>query len=269
MSAEARFDRTAFDAALGTRRLGRSLIVRDEAGSTNDVAWDALAEGRPDGTTVIAESQDAGRGRAGRRWVMAPGRGLALSVGVHLGCDRRQAGLLPLTAGLALAEALERLGLAADLKWPNDLLARGRKLSGILAESRRLSPAGDTAVIGVGVNVLERAEDFPGELAATATSLALEGVATTREAVAAAFLTAFETRWDELQEGSRTALLEAWSARSRSWGRAITARTPAGEVRGIALRLDGDGALVLRDASGEEVTVMAGDVMLDGLGAGA
>src|SRR5690349_11937360 len=119
MSAEPGFDHVAFTAALGTRRLGRTVIVRDQAGSTNDVAWDALAEGRPDGTAVIAEAQLAGRGRAGRRWQMTPGRGLALSVGVHLGCDRRQMGLLPLVAGLALSEALETLGARVDLKWPN------------------------------------------------------------------------------------------------------------------------------------------------------
>src|SRR5262252_9577839 len=137
MSAEP-FDRPRYEARLATRRLGRTLLVRDTAGSTNDLAWDALAEGLPDGVTVIAEAQIEGRGRAGRRWFMAPGRGLALSVALHPGCDRRQAGLLPLVAGLALARALDGLGVAADLKWPNDLLVNGRKLSCILAESRRL-----------------------------------------------------------------------------------------------------------------------------------
>lgn len=267
MSAEVPFDRVSFEAMLGTRRLGRSLMVRAEASSTNDLAWDLLAEGRPDGATVIADAQLAGRGRAGRRWHMAPGRGLAMSVALHLGCDRRQAGLLPLTAGLALAEALERLGGRAELKWPNDLLIHGRKLSGILAESRRLPGSGDATVVGVGVNVLERREDFPPELREGATSLALEGIGATREAVAAGFLNAFEPRWDELQEGSRGALLEAWSARSPWWGRAVVVRTPAGELRGTALRLDADGALVIRDAGGDEVTVLAGDVMHDGLGA--
>jgi BirA family biotin operon repressor/biotin-[acetyl-CoA-carboxylase] ligase len=232
--------------------------------STNDLAWDLLAEGGPDGATVIAETQLAGRGRAGRSWHMAPGRGLAMSVALHLGCDRRQAGLLPLAAGLALAEALELLGREADLKWPNDLLVHGRKLSGILAESRRLPGAGEATVVGVGVNVLERREDFPPELRDHATSLAIEGLDTTREAVAAAFLGAFEPRWDELQEGDRAALLSAWSARSRGWGHAVVARTPTGERRGVALRLDDDGALVIRDAGGDEITVLAGDVTEDG-----
>ncbi|MFI5371551.1 MAG: biotin--[acetyl-CoA-carboxylase] ligase [Candidatus Eisenbacteria bacterium] len=267
MSAEPRFDRAAFEARLGTRRLGRFLMVRDEASSTNDLAWDLLAEGGPDGAAVIAETQLAGRGRAGRRWVMAPGRGLALSVALHLGCDRRQAGLVSMAAGLALAEALEGLGRVADLKWPNDLLLRGRKVSGILAESRRLPLTGDAVVVGIGVNVLERRDDFPPELHDQATSLSLEGLETTREAVAAAFLDAFEPRWDELQEGDRDRLLSAWSARSGGWGRAVVVRTPAGERRGVALRLDDDGALVIRDAGGGEVTVMAGDLAWDEAGA--
>jgi BirA family biotin operon repressor/biotin-[acetyl-CoA-carboxylase] ligase len=267
MSAE-RFDRARFEARLGTRRFGRALLVRDTAASTNDLAWDALAEGLPDGVTVIAEAQTRGRGREGRPWFMAPGRGLALSVALHPGCDRRQAGCLPLVAGLALARALDGFGLAADLKWPNDLLVRGRKLSGILAESRRLAtPDGgtrDLVVIGVGVNVGERPEDFPAELRATATSLAIEGVAASREDVAASFLTALEPLWAELQEGSRAVVLDAWRRRASFWGRPVDARTPAGMLRGIAHDLDPDGALLLRLDDGRVLPVLAGDVTVAG-----
>jgi BirA family biotin operon repressor/biotin-[acetyl-CoA-carboxylase] ligase len=263
MSAE-RFDRARFEARLATRRLGRTLLVRDEAGSTNDLAWDALAEGLPDGVTVIAEAQLAGRGRAGRRWFMAPGRGLALSVALHPGCDRQQAGALPLVAGLALARALDGFGLAADLKWPNDLLLEGRKLSGILAESRRLATRDgrpvEAVVIGVGVNVGERADDFPDELRAGATSLALAGVDAAREDVAAALLNALEPLWTELQEGSRAAVLDAWRGRASFWGRAVEARTPSGTLNGVAHDLDADGALLVRLDDGRIVPVLAGDV---------
>jgi len=255
------FDRARFVARLATRRLGRSLVARAEVESTNDVAWEALGSGAPDGTAVVADVQTRGRGRAGHAWHTAPGHGLALSVLLHQGCDRRQMGTLPLVAGLALARALEALGARADLKWPNDLLLAGRKVSGILAESRRTFAGTDAAVIGVGVNVSQGQEDFPPELRSLATSLAMEGCRTTREDVAAAFLNALEPLWAEHQEGDRRAALEAWKARATFWGRTLRVTNGAGaDVTGIARGLDEYGALILERGTGESVTVLAGDV---------
>ncbi|MGH3055156.1 MAG: biotin--[acetyl-CoA-carboxylase] ligase, partial [Gaiellaceae bacterium] len=97
--ADSTFDRDTFTRALTTRRMGRSLIARASVESTNDVAWDALAEGRPDGTAVVTDQQTRGRGRAGRSWWMPPGRALALSLALHPGCDAREFGTLPLVTG--------------------------------------------------------------------------------------------------------------------------------------------------------------------------
>jgi BirA family biotin operon repressor/biotin-[acetyl-CoA-carboxylase] ligase len=271
------FDRVRFGSRLSTRRLGRTLVARAEVGSTNDEAWDALSVDAPDGTIVVADAQTRGRGRAGRTWHTAPGKALALSVLLHQDCDRRSLGLLPLAAGLAVAQALETLGAAPALKWPNDVLLGGRKVAGVLCESRRIlpvpgypaspsgregAPAGarDVAVVGVGVNVTQDAGDFPPEIAETATSLALAGVATDRESVAAAFLGALETLWTELQGGGRTALLAAWSARADFWGSTVTVRAPAGALRGVARALDPDGALVLVLEDGTETVALAGDL---------
>ena len=264
--AEPTFDRRAFVRHLGTRRFGRTLIARSETPSTNDLAWDALAAGTPDGTAVVTDAQPHGRGRAGRAWRMAPGKGLALSLVLHQGCDRREAATLPLLAGLALARALEALGVRSTLKWPNDLLADGRKLSGILCESRRHPSGTDAAVIGVGVNVGQQRDDFPVELRESATSLVLEGCRATREAVAAGFLNALEPLWTELQESGRTSVLEAWKRRAGFWGQVVTVRTPAGPVTGVARDLSLDGGLVLRLESGGEVVALAGDLEVAGRG---
>jgi BirA family biotin operon repressor/biotin-[acetyl-CoA-carboxylase] ligase len=271
------FDRVRFGSRLTTRRLGRTLLARATAGSTNDEAWEALAADAPDGAVVVADAQTRGRGRAGREWHTTPGRSLALSVLLHQGCDRRSLGLLPLAAGLAVARSLEALGAAPALKWPNDVRLGGRKVAGVLCESRRVPPPSgrsvvppgraaapapprDAAVVGVGVNVSQAAGDFPPELAGTATSLALAGVATDRESVAAAFLDALEALWSELQAGTTAPLLEAWSARADFWGRPVTVRTPAGELRGVARALAPDGALVLVGEDGAETLVRAGDL---------
>ena len=126
------FDRTRFLARLGTIRLGRTLLVRESTESTNDDAWDVLAT-LGDGATVVALAQTRGRGRDGRSWLQVPGRGLALSVALRLGRDARQAGVIPLAAGLAAARAARALGVRdACLKWPNDVLVGGRKLAGVL-----------------------------------------------------------------------------------------------------------------------------------------
>lgn len=276
--AESAFDRARFAARLATRRLGRSLIARAEAGSTNDEAWEAVAAGAPDGTAVVADAQTRGRGRAGRVWHTAPGKALALSVLLRADAGRRALGLLPLAAGLAVAQALERLGAAPALKWPNDVELAGRKVAGVLCESRRVarSEAADAArsstggtdgmldlvVVGVGVNVGQGLQDFPSEIAASATSLALAGLTTDRETVAAEVLNALEPLWLDLQVGSGAGLLEAWSARACFWGRPVVVRTPAGEVRGTARTLDADGALVLAGPDGTATAVLAGDLDL-------
>ena len=265
--AEATFDRARFSAALATRRLGRALLVRAETGSTNDDAYDALCAGQPDGVTVVADAQVRGRGRAGREWTHAPGLGLAMSFALHPGCDARQAGAVPLAAGLAVARAVTSFGARAALKWPNDVLAGGRKLAGLLCELRRAPAGGEVVVVGVGVNVRQAAADFPPALRESATSLALAGADAAVEEVAARVLNEFEPLWAELQEGDRAAVLDAWSARAAFWGEPVIVRTPAGSVHGVAQRLDADGALVLRLENGVETTVVAGDLE-QGLSAG-
>jgi BirA family transcriptional regulator, biotin operon repressor / biotin---[acetyl-CoA-carboxylase] ligase len=274
------FDRARFSSRLATRRLGRSLVTRAEVGSTNDEAWEALAGDAPDGTVVIADAQTRGRGRAGRAWHTAPGRALALSVLLREGCERRALGLLPLAAGLAAARALEALGAAPALKWPNDVLLDGRKVAGVLCESRTVRPAKgfgtappgrearpaarEAVVVGVGINVAQAAADFPPELATTATSLALAGVASDRESVAAAFLGALEPLWEALRADGGASLLAEWSARAGGWGREVTVRTPAGTVRGIARGLEPDGALRLESGPGAVTVVRAGDLETGG-----
>ncbi len=264
--AEGTFDRAFFTRALRTRRLGRALFTRAEVESTNDVAWELAQQGADEGACVVADIQTRGRGRQGRPWHTAPGQGLALSVLLHPGCDAGAApgaagsGTAPLVAGLAMARALDALGLTARLKWPNDLLVGRRKISGILAESRRTADGTDMVVMGAGVNVSQREEDFPPELHGLATSLAIEGRPARREAVAAAFLDALEPLWDEHQEGDRTLVLDAWREQAGFWGRPVTVRTPTGIVEGVARDLDDLGGLVVQVAEGAPLTVYAGDL---------
>ncbi|HTR96460.1 MAG TPA: biotin--[acetyl-CoA-carboxylase] ligase [Candidatus Acidoferrales bacterium] len=259
--AESVFDRGRFEAELATRVLGRALVVRARAGSTNDDAWEGLRAGGPSGLAVVADEQTRGRGRDGRTWTHAPGRSLALSVALDAAPLGAHAALAPLAAGVALAASLEPLGVSPRLKWPNDVLLGGRKLAGVLCEARRLPGRGDALVVGAGVNVAQREGDFPPELAASAVSLRLAGVEAAIEDVAAAYLGALEAWLDRLACGEGSALLEAWRARAAHLGARVVVRGAAGALEGVAEDLDADGALVLRRDDGARVRVLAGDVL--------
>jgi BirA family transcriptional regulator, biotin operon repressor / biotin---[acetyl-CoA-carboxylase] ligase len=267
--AESTFDRAHFTRALRTGRLGHVLFTRAEVESTNDEVWDLAQQGADEGACVVADAQTRGRGRQGRTWYTAPGKSLALSVLLHAGCEppgrdaagaRLRFGTAPLVAGVALVEAFDALGLECRLKWPNDVLMGGRKVSGILAEGRRTVDGTDCVVMGLGVNVSQTAEDFPPELRDRATSMALHGHPVPREYVAAAFLNALEPLWDEHQEGDARQALDRWRQRASFWGRPVTVDSPAGRIEGTARDLDDRGGLVIEPLQGPPVTVYAGDL---------
>jgi BirA family biotin operon repressor/biotin-[acetyl-CoA-carboxylase] ligase len=254
---------TAFVERLRTRRLGRMVVVRATAESTNDLAWEGMAQGLPDGAVFVADEQTRGRGREGRRWIAPAGAGLLMSVALRLGCEPRPLGLLPLAAGLAAAAALRGSGVAARLKWPNDVLIGSRKLAGLLCEARPLDPGDRAAVVGLGVNVSQVEADFAPELRGRAVSLRMAGSPLGREEVAAAFLNALEPLLDDYAEGGGSERLRArYREAADFWGQPVTVRAAGGEITGVARDLDAAGGLVVRLESGREVVAVAGDLEL-------
>ncbi len=213
--------------------------------STQAVAWRLAAEGSPDRTVVVADHQSAGRGRRGRAWAAAPGTSLLASILVR---PRAPLALWPAfspTTAVAAAEALSRTtGLRPSLKWPNDVLAGGRKLGGILVESR--GGSGDPVlIVGVGINLAQRG--FPLELGGGATSVALEtGQAPGRDAVLAALLEEFDAWRARLEAEGFEPVRERWLALAETIGQTVTIEG----VTGLAVGLDADGALLVEDAGG-------------------
>lgn len=274
-------------ARLGGSRIGQPVIFLPSTPSTNDVASRLAAAGAPDGTTVVADTQTAGRGRLGRAWFSPPGTGLYVSVVVRLdppggraACDPLMAPVpaparLTLLAGVALAEAVRRAtGLPVELKWPNDLVFCGRKLAGILAEASAQDGVLDYIVLGIGINV--RLVRFPPEIAARASSLEAElGRTVDRGAVLASLLANLADARDALNghrpAGSGAAAdpdgrgvgawLERWRRLSPSaTGAPVEWRTPAGPRRGRTCGLDDDGTLLVGTGSGVE-RVVAGEII--------
>jgi BirA family biotin operon repressor/biotin-[acetyl-CoA-carboxylase] ligase len=226
--------------------------------STSDRLKALARGGAPEWTTVLADEQTGGRGREGRTWVSPPG-GLYLSVLLRPRFAR--VGLLPLAAGVAVAEAADEVGVRTELKWPNDVLASGGKLAGILSEAAS-GPAGiEWVVLGIGVNVAVDAGGLPPGIREPVTSLAAEGAGeVTVPGVAASVLARLCGCYDALRSNPG-ALVAAWRERAAPWwGGLVDVRTAEGSRRGRLRDVDEDGALVLEIEGGERMRLLSGEV---------
>jgi BirA family biotin operon repressor/biotin-[acetyl-CoA-carboxylase] ligase len=221
--------------SLGTPRVHYRTID-----STNALARKLAERGAPQGTLVTAAEQTAGRGRQGRSWIAPPGRALLLSLVL-----RMPPRLLPLAAGVAV---VEEVGDGALLKWPNDVLLEGRKVAGILVEGR---PRDGWAVLGIGLNVAVREDDFPGELRARAGGLRRS--ATDIEPTLERLLDRLE-RWIN---APAERLLSTLRERDALLGQQVRWRGGEGEAIGI----DDDGRLVVA-IDGKRVALESGEVHL-------
>ena len=219
----------------------------DSIGSTNDEAKRLAAEGAPEWTVVATDHQTAGRGRLGRGWVTPPGRALTFSVLLRPPIPAADAPILSLLAAAEMAEACrEAAGVHVVCKWPNDLLVGDRKVGGVLAEALVQDGALGSLVVGIGVNVATEGGEFPQELAGVASSLVLEGGATTPGLLLERFLGGFGARYRPGDEGFGVQAIETYRSLCATLGRRVRALTTAGEtVTGTALDVDGRGGLVL------------------------
>src|SRR5205823_4934887 len=170
--------------------IGRDIQVFQETSSTNDVVEKLARDGVSEGVVVFAESQTRGRGRLGRKWLSPVRKGLWFSVLLRPDLRPQAATQLMVAASTALARAIrQQTGLAAEIKWPNDILLRGRKVAGILTELNAELDHIKYVVLGIGVDVNLNVADFPAELRKLATSLKIEtGRNVSRAELAAAIL---------------------------------------------------------------------------------
>jgi len=229
--------------------------------STNDRLKQRARARAAEWTVVLADAQTAGRGRQGRRWSSPPGN-LYLSVLLRPAPPGARWSVLPLAAGLAVAEALAAEGVESSLKWPNDVMVGGRKVGGILAEATSGADGIESVVLGVGVNVAVRPPDLPPEVAPTVTCLAEElGRAVDRVEVASAVLTRLTVWYHALAREGPQVVQAAWRARAVPWwGRAVEAQSGGRRVRGIARDLDEGGALILELEDGSRTVLHSGEV---------
>jgi BirA family transcriptional regulator, biotin operon repressor / biotin---[acetyl-CoA-carboxylase] ligase len=229
-----------------------SIVRLREVDSTQSHAFALAAGGAGDGTVVVADVQTAGRGRRGHVWRAEPGTSLLCSIVLRPTLPVAALPLLSLTAAVAVTETLLALGVPARIKWPNDVLARGRKLAGILLESRL--GAETVVVLGIGVNLHQGA--FSPDLAARATSVAVEtGRAPAADVVLDALLARFAAWRARLEAEGFGPVRERWLALDGTVGTVVTIDGIAGTARG----LDAHGALLVDDGTTMH-RVMAGAI---------
>jgi len=213
------------------------------------------SDSAPEGALIGADHQTAGRGRHGRTWSDASGLNLLFSLVLRPGLRQDRLGLIPLTAGLAVAEAIEKhTPLSPLLKWPNDILVDGKKVCGILLEGRLNPQNGSqaTMVLGIGLNVNQT--EFPTDLADKATSLALEtGQLIPRVPLLADLLTALEEHYDSLSIDLGMAVPPSFEKRMAGLYDTATVAFPLSDesVEGTILGVAENGALRVATAEGE------------------
>ena len=233
-----------------TGRFGRPYVYEESCGSTQEL----LGEEMPEGALAVCDEQTTGRGRQGRAWTAPPGTAILCSVLLRPPSERVVTDL-SLVAGTAVAEAVEgAIGLAVQVKWPNDVMLNRRKVAGILAEA-----SGSRVVLGIGVNVNQERSQLPGETKVPAASLfTSDGIRRERAPLLASVVEHLERSYDAWLESGLDGIYASLGSRDFLRGRRVT----VGESDGIGVKIDRDGRFLF--AAGDEVrAVESGEILYE------
>jgi BirA family transcriptional regulator, biotin operon repressor / biotin---[acetyl-CoA-carboxylase] ligase len=248
---------------LTTHRLGKKIHYFKELDSTNSHARRMAEQRAQEGEVVIAESQTHGRGRLGRRWVSPPYVNLYLSVILRPTLPPIDAPQITLMAAVALADALAVfIPVLPAIKWPNDILAGGKKLAGVLTESACHGERIDFVILGIGVNINYPVESMPAAIQKRATSMiSFTGTNVSRESVVRRLIQDLDRCYGELEEMGFQTVAPRWEARFELRGKKVRVEMTDRIIIGTARGIDRDGALLVQNGRGEVQRVVAGDVV--------
>lgn len=253
---------TELSSGLRTGRIGHRIISVDETDSTNLLAFRMAEEGAEDGAVVIADSQTGGKGRLGRRWESPKGVNLYCSVILRPAMPPVRAPQLTFISAVAVARTVESVTrLRPQIKWPNDILVNGLKVAGLLNEMSSETDTIHFVVLGIGVNLNMKRDQFPEGLRHPASSLLLEsGTCVSRVEFTRTLLTALDALYDDYLEHGFSPIKEEWLSRSMVMGRRVRVVSGNDATEGIVCGIDDDGALLLQRGSGGCERVLSGDV---------
>ena len=265
LSAPDIMDKTELESIHATEWAGCEIYYFDSIDSTNTKAKELAEEGHPSGTLVVADRQTAGKGRRGRSWESPTGIGIFMTLMLKPEINPNNASMLTLVAAMATTRAIRRVtGVPALIKWPNDIVMNGKKVCGILTEMSAQFDYINHIVIGIGINVHN--EDFPEEIAKTASSLYLEsGQHIHRASLIEAFLEEFEDVYAEyLKTEDMEGLQKEYDAMLVNRGRQVRVLDPKEPFEGKAMGITKKGELIV-DTWESRKLVSSGEVSVRGI----
>lgn len=250
-------------ASLRTKVMGRSIIYEPELDSTQNLAHVQVHQGAVEGTVILTDEQTEGRGTRGKSWHSPRGKGIWCSIILKPSIPAQFISQLTLLSAVALCRTIsQKLGIHIGVKWPNDLLADGKKVSGILLESSSEDDRLNYVIAGVGISANLTLEDFPASLHDKATSLRLLcGERIDREQLFCEFLLEFEKLYELFTESGFAPIRSLWEAQSITINRPVTVQSAQGQISGDAVGIDESGALLVKDDGGAVTRVFSGDVL--------
>ncbi len=253
------------DFSLPTQLLGKKVYYFERLASTNTTALQLAEGGAVEGTLVLADSQSAGRGQGYHPWHSPPGAGLYLSLILRPQLTLASICPLTLSVGIAAAQVLDKLsGIEVQLKWPNDLILRDKKVGGILLEAVSWEEQVKHLVIGIGINIKQGAREFPPELQGRATSLQAEtGMIFERSKVLEQLLINLEKIYFLFLCQGLKPLIPQFNQLDYLNGEEVRVNTPSGFLQGETAGIDETGALLLRLPEANKLKrIISGSVQL-------
>jgi BirA family biotin operon repressor/biotin-[acetyl-CoA-carboxylase] ligase len=257
---------------MNTNFIGRTIHFFDEIESTNNYAKKIAYEGCEDGTIVIAEKQTAGRGRLGRTWDSSKGAGIWLSVVLRPNISPQAIQLITLSSSVAVVRAIkDTTGIETGIKWPNDIILDGRKVCGILTEMSSEADHVNHVIIGIGINVNQKTQDFPEELINKAISIRSfadrnsidnNEITFKRSLIIGRLLSELEEVYYMLVEGRTEEILKVWKEYSIILGKEVVVSGRDGKFTGIAEDLTREGKLVVKGADDTTQMILSGEISL-------
>lgn len=254
------------ESRMETERIGRKVLYFNELDSTNTYAKKAAEEPDSDGTLIVADTQNAGKGRRGKTWVSFKETGIWMTIILKPKIAPKSASMLTLVAGMAVCTGISKvLQLETRIKWPNDVIINGRKICGILTEMSTEIDYINHVVVGIGVNA--NMEEFPEEIKQTATSLALEqGHKIMRAELIAGIMKEFEQFYHIFLETENLEnLQEEYNSRLVNRGKEVVILTGDSKLEAIACGIDKDGELLVKTKDGSLQAIVAGEVSVRGV----
>ncbi|HET6517138.1 MAG TPA: biotin--[acetyl-CoA-carboxylase] ligase [Nitrosopumilaceae archaeon] len=250
---------------LKTKTIGKRAYYFDSIDSTQNFAMEIASNSKENGTVVISQRQTKGRGRLGRKW-LSPIGGIWISIVFHPKFDISMSTLFPIAASVALSNSIEKIfDKKTELKWPNDVTIKGKKVAGMLIDVSIESNKIESLVLGVGINFKVNTSQLEKSLKNTDNFYGIATLVNNEKDESPIvfiknFLYELEKIFELLEKGKSKIIIKDWTEKSSTIGKNISVETTNGKIKGRAIKLDNDGALVVK-TNNQLQRVLAGDII--------